>query len=188
MLFTELEGERLSPRMVRTQTMFLIIAGNETTRNLIGSCVYRLAGDLPLQEELRRDPALVPALIEETLRLDAPVQMLARTCTSAISLAGVAIEAGERVVFHLAGANRDPACFEEPDAFRLARRNARDHVGFGAGAHVCPGAYLARMETRVVLESLLARSEKIALAPGYTWDPNPVFWALGPRTLRVTLQ
>jgi cytochrome P450 len=188
MLFSEVEGERLSPRMVRTQTMFLIIAGNETTRNLMGNCVHRLAGDLALQEELRRDPSLVPALIEETLRLDAPVQMLARTCTSAISLAGGRVEAGERIVFHLAAANRDPACFEEPDAFRIARRNARDHVGFGAGPHVCPGAYLARMETRVVLETLLARTEKIALAPGYTWDPNPVFWALGPRTLRVTLQ
>jgi cytochrome P450 len=188
MLFTEIEGERLSPRMVRTQTMFLIIAGNETTRNLIGSCVYRLASDLALQEELRRDPQLVPALIEETLRLDAPVQMLARTCTSPIPLAGERVEAGERVVFHLAAANRDPACFDEPDAFRIARRNARDHVGFGAGPHVCPGAYLARMETRVVLETLLARTAKLALAPDYAWDPNPVFWASGPRTLRVTLE
>jgi cytochrome P450 len=188
MLFTETLGERLSPRMVRTQTMFLIIAGNETTRNLMGNCVHRLAGDPALQKAVRRDPRLVPALIEETLRLDAPVQMLARTCTSPISLAGVRVEPGERVVFHLASANRDASCFDAPDEFHLARRNARDHVGFGAGAHVCPGAYLARMETRVVLETLLAGSEKIALAPGYAWDPNPVFWALGPRTLRVALQ
>jgi cytochrome P450 len=168
--------------------MFLIIAGNETTRNLIGNCVYRLASDLALQEQLRRDPALVPALIEETLRLDAPVQLLARTCTSPLELAGVPIAAGERVVFQLASANRDEACFAEPDTFRLARRNARDHVGFGAGAHVCPGAWLARMETRVVLETLFERTAKLALAPGYAWDPNPVFWASGPRTLRVTLE
>ena len=188
MLFTEIGGERLSPRMVRTQTMFLIIAGNETTRNLIGNCVYRLAADLALQEEVRRDPELIGALIEETLRLDAPVQMLARTCTNPISLVGTRIDAGERVVFHLASANRDAACFEDPDAFSLVRRNARDHVGFGAGPHVCPGAYLARMETRVVLETLLARTAKLALAPSYVWDPNPVFWACGPRTLRVTLE
>jgi cytochrome P450 len=188
MLFTEIEGERLSARMVRTQTMFLIIAGNETTRNVIGNCVYRLASDLALQDQIRRDAALIPALIEETLRLDAPVQLLGRTCMRPLELEGIPIEEGDRVLFHLASANRDPAAFEEPDAFRLGRRNARDHVAFGAGAHVCPGAYLARMETRVVLETLLARTEKIALAPGYTWDPNPVFWALGPRTLRVTLQ
>ncbi len=187
LLFTEIEGERLSARMVRTQTMFLIVAGNETTRNLMGNCVYRIACDPALQESLRSDPALVPAVIEETLRLDAPVQLLGRSCTKALELDGVPVDAGERVLFHLASANRDEACFEEPDVFRLARRNARDHVAFGAGAHVCPGAFLARMETRVVLETLLARTEKIALAPGYVWDPNPVFWALGPRTLKVTL-
>ena len=187
LLFTEIEGEKLSPRMVRTQTMFLIVAGNETTRNLMGNCVHRLARDAALYERLRREPTLVPALIEETLRLDSPVQLLARTCTRPIALDGVRIDEGERVLFHLASANRDEACFEEPAAFRLDRRNARDHVAFGAGAHVCPGAYLARMETRVVLETLLARIEKLALAPGYAFDPNPVFWALGPRTLRLTL-
>ncbi len=187
LLFTEIEGEKLSPRMVRTQTMFLIVAGNETTRNLMGNCVYRLARDPALYERLGREPGLVPALIEETLRVDSPVQLLARTCGDPIALDGVRIAAGERVLFHLASANRDEACFDEPDRFRLSRPNARDHVGFGGGAHVCPGAYLARMETRVVLETLLARAPKLALAPGYTWDPNPVFWALGPRTLRLRL-
>jgi len=187
LLFTEVQGERLSPHMVRTQTMFLIVAGNETTRNLIGNCVHRLARDPVLFERLRREPALVPALIEETLRLDSPVQLLARTCTRALVIDGVPIEVGERVLFHLAAANRDEQTFDEPDAFRLERPNARDHVAFGAGPHVCPGAYLARMETRVVLEGLLARVEKLALAPGYAWDPNPVFWALGPRTLRLAL-
>ena len=186
LLFTEIEGERLSPRMVRTQTMFLIVAGNETTRNLMGNCVHHLARDPALHERLRREPGLAPALIEETLRLDSPVQLLARTCTKPIVLDAVPIAAGERVLFHLASANRDEACFEEPDALRLDRRNARHHVGFGAGAHVCPGAYLARMETRVVLETLLARVPKLVLAPGYAFDPNPVFWALGPRTLRLT--
>jgi cytochrome P450 len=187
LLFTEVQGERLSPRMVRTQTMFLIVAGNETTRNLLGNCVHRLAREPALFERLRREPGLVPALIEETLRLDSPVQLLARTCTEPLALDGVPIAAGERVLFHLASANRDEQSFEEPDRFRLDRPNGRDHVAFGAGAHVCPGAYLARLETRVALELLLARVEKLALAPGYAWDPNPVFWALGPRTLRVTL-
>jgi len=188
LLFTEIEGEKLSPRMVRTQTMFLIVAGNETTRNLMGNCVYRLARDPMLYERLRGEPGLVPALIEETLRMDSPVQLLARTCTEPIALDGVRIAAGERVLFHLASANRDEACFEAPDEFRLDRENARDHVGFGGGPHVCPGAYLARMETRVVLETLLARAPKLGLAAGYAWDPNPVFWALGPRTLRLRLE
>ena len=187
LLLSEIEGEKLSPRMVRTQTMFLIVGGNETTRNLMGSCVYRLARDPQLYERVRREPGLVPALIEETLRLDSAVQLLARTCLAAIQLDGVHVAAGERVLFHLASANRDEACFEAPDEFRLDRPNGRDHVGFGGGPHICPGAYLARMETRVVLETLLERAPKLALAPGYTWDPNPVFWAVGPRTLRLTL-
>ncbi len=187
LLFSEIEGEKLSPRMVRTQTMFLIVAGNETTRNLMGSCVHRLARDPRLYERLLREPGFVPALIEETLRMDSPVQLLARTCLEPIALDGVRIAAGERVLFHLASANRDEACFEVPDEFRLDRPNARDHVGFGGGPHICPGAYLARMETRVVLETLLARAPTLALAKGYAWDPNPVFWALGPRTLRLTL-
>ena len=187
LLFTEIEGEKLSPRMVRTQTMFLIVAGNETTRNLMGSCVYHLAHDPLLYERLRHEPGLVPALIEEVLRMDSPVQLLARTCNEPIEIDGVRIASGERVIFHLASANRDEACFEAPGELRLDRENARDHVGFGGGPHVCPGAYLARMETRVVLETLLARAPTLALAKGYAWDPNPVFWALGPRTLRLTL-
>jgi cytochrome P450 len=149
--------------------------------------VFRLARDPALFERVRGEPGLVPAFIEETLRLDSPVQLLARTCMQPIELDGVPIAAGDRVLFHLASANRDEACFEAPDTFRLERPNPRDHVAFGAGAHVCPGAYLARMETRVVLETLLARVERLALAPGYAWDPNPVFWAFGPRTLRLTV-
>jgi len=117
-----------------------------------------------------------------------PAERLARTCTEPIELDGVRIASGERVIFHLASANRDEASFEAPDELRLDRDNARDHVGFGGGPHVCPGAYLARMETRVVLETLLARAARLALAPSYAWDPNPVFWALGPRTLRLRLE
>jgi cytochrome P450 len=188
MLFTEVDGERLSPRMVRTQTMFLIIAGNETTRNLIGNCFHRLARDAELYARLRAEPALVGPLIEESLRLDAPVQLLARTCTRPIELDGVRIEAGERVLFSLAAANRDPLRWQAPVEFRLDRADPRDHLGFGAGPHICPGAYLARLETRVALETCLARVAQLELAPGYVWDPNPVFWAQGPRSLRVRLR
>lgn len=148
---------------------------------------WRACAPPALFERVRGEPGLVPAFIEEARRLDSPVQLLARTCTQPIELDGVPIAAGDRVLFHLASANRDEACFEAPDAFRLERPNPRDRVAFGAGAHVCPGAYLARMETRVVLETLLARVERLALAPGFAWDPNPVFWAFGPRTLRLTL-
>ncbi len=187
LLNAEVDGERLSRRAVLTQTLFLIIAGNETTRNLIGNVIHRLAEDPSRYERIRKDRALVPVLIEESLRLDAPVQLLARTCTEDIEIDGVLIKKGDRVLHSIASANRDENVYPDADQFRLDRPKPRDHVGFGAGPHICPGAFLARMETQVAVETLLDRVDKIELASGYVWDPNPVFWALGPRTLRVTL-
>ena len=186
LLETEVEGERLTHRAVRTQILMLILAGNETTRNLIGNLLWRLAGHPELAAELRADPAQVETAIEESLRLDTPVQFLARTCTTPIEIDGVKVDAGDRIVIGIASANRDERVFEDADAFRLDRPRLREHVGFGAGPHVCPGAFLARMETRIALQDFLAAVEHFAPAPGYTLDSNPVPWAFGPQTLRVT--
>ncbi len=188
LLNTEIEGERLSQRAVLTQTIFLIIAGNETTRNLIGNLIHRLAGDPNLYQQIQGDKALVPALIEESLRVDSPVQLLARTCTKDVEIDGVPIKKGDRVLHSIGSANRDESVYPEADQFRLDRPRPRDHVAFGAGPHVCPGAFLARMEAQIAVETLLDRIAKLELAPGYVFDPNPVFWAFGPRTLRVTLK
>ena len=187
MLQSEIEGERLSPRAVLTQSMFLIIAGNETTRNLIGNLVYRLAEDPDLYQKILSERELIPTLIEESLRLDSPVQLLARTCTADVEIDGVAIKKGDRVLHSIASANRDERFYPDADQFQLDRPRPRDHVAFGAGPHVCPGAFLARMEAEVAIETLLDGVAGLGLAPGYVFDPNPVFWALGPRTLRVTL-
>ena len=187
LLTTEIEGERMSRRAVLTQSMFLIIAGNETTRNLIGNLIHRLALDPDLYQRIRKDRELVPVLVEESLRIDSPVQLLARTCTRAVEIDGVSILEGDRVLHSIASANRDAAVYPNADEFRLDRPRPRDHVAFGAGPHVCPGAFVARMEARVAIETLLDRVAGLALAPGYRFDPNPVFWALGPRTLRVVL-
>ena len=91
------------------------------------------------------------------------------------------------MLYSIASANRDESVYPDPDLFRLDRERSRDHVGFGAGPHICPGAFLARMEAQVAVETVLDAVSKIDLAPGYVFDPNPVFWALGPRSLRVTL-
>ncbi len=187
LLRAEVDGERLTRRAVLTQTIFLIVAGNETTRNLLGNLIYRLAEVPSRYAALRADRALVANVIEESLRFDSPVQLLARTCTAKIDVDGVPVQEGERVLYSLASANRDERFYDDPNTFRLDRARPRDHVAFGAGPHVCPGAFLARMEAKVALETLLDRVERIELAPGYVFDPNPVFWALGPRTLRVRL-
>ena len=187
LLYTEIEGERLSERAVLTQSMFLIIAGNETTRNLIGNLIYRLADNPNLYQEIRADRELIAPLIEESLRIDSPVQLLARTCTADVEIDGVRIKEGDRVLHSIASANRDESLYPDAGKFRLDRPRPREHVAFGAGPHICPGAYLARMEAQVAIETLKDRVAALGLAPGYVFDPNPVFWAFGPQTLRVTL-
>ncbi len=184
---TEIDGERLSDVAIRTQLMVLIIAGNETTRNLIGNAFHTLASDPALYARLRHDRSIIPTVVEESLRHDSPVQILARTCTQNTAIEGVEIAANEAVVFGVGSANRDERCYEEPDTFRLDRPDPWDHVAFGAGPHICPGAALARLEATIALEVLSERVERFTLAPGYAFDPNPVFWAHGPRSLAVRL-
>lgn len=187
MLTTEIDGEKLSKTAVRTQLMFLIMAGNETTRNLIGSILRRFAEDAELYALVRQDRDRIGPLIEESLRADAPVQLLARTCTKPIELDGVQIEEGDRVLFSVASANRDADAFSCPADFRTDRESPRDHLGFGAGPHVCPGAVLARMEADAAIRTFVDRVSGIRLAPGHDVEPNPVFWANGPMKLRVEL-
>ena len=188
LLRTEIEGERLSDRMIRTQTMFLIVAGNETTRNLIGNCLHRLATAPGLHARVRAERRLVPVLIEESLRHDSPVQVLGRAVRADTAIEGCPLRAGDRVVFGIASANRDARAFERPEEFRLDRRNPRDHLTFGTGPHVCPGAALARLETLAFLEAFCERVAAFRLADGATPEPNPVFWAHGWRSLVVALE
>jgi cytochrome P450 len=134
--------------------MLLLVAGNETTTNLIGNAAYAL---LEHPEQLARvasDPSLVPALIEETLRWDAPIQMLFRTASCDTEVAGTAIPKGATVVPLLGSANRDERVFEAPDRFDVGR-DAKGHLAFGLGLHFCLGSALARLEARVALEALV---------------------------------
>jgi cytochrome P450 len=91
------------------------------------------------------------------------------------------------VAFGLASANRDPRTYDDPDAFRLDRPSPRDHLAFGGGPHVCPGAALARLEGRVALEVFVDRAHTARVVDGYRRKPVPVFWANGPRTLPVVI-
>ncbi len=184
---TEVEGERLSDRMIRTQTMFLIVAGNETTRNLIGSCLHRLATSPQLYAQLRDAPERLPNLVEEVLRHDSPVQVLGRAVLADTEVEGCPMRKGDRVVFGIASANRDERVFEHPEEFRLDRRRPREHLAFGTGPHICPGAALARLETLAFLESFSTHVSAFRLAPDATPEPNPVFWALGFRSLVAIL-
>ena len=187
LLQAEVEGERLSDRMIRTQTMFLIVAGNETTRNLLGSCLHRLAISPGLHARLRSDPTRIPPFVEEVLRHDSPVQVLGRAVLADTQISGCPMRRGDKVVFGIASANRDERAFEKPEEFRIDRARPREHLAFGTGPHICPGAALARLETQALLESFCARVRSLRLAPDAVPEPNPVFWALGYRSLVAIL-
>lgn len=185
---TDIDGEYLSDRMIRTQVMFLIVAGNETTRNLISHCFYKLASEPDLFARLKAEPELIETLVEETLRLEAPVQILARAVLADTTVEGCPLHEGDKVVFGLASANRDDSVHEDPDDFRLDRERPRDHLAFGTGPHVCPGATLARVETKMVVEELLSRTASLRLIDGFEPTPNPVFWANGHKTLPTLIE
>lgn len=160
----------------------LLVAGNITTTNLISSAALVLAERPDVFSTIRRDPAVIPAFIEEVLRFDGPAKMLLRRATREVELSGVVIPEGAIVAALLAAANRDPEVFPEPDVFDV-RRNTRSHVSFGFGIHFCVGAALSRLEGRVVFEEIARR------LPPFSREPEPLAWihALGLRGLAKLL-
>jgi cytochrome P450 len=145
--------------------ILLLVAGNETTTNLIGNGAAAFAAEPEQAALLRRRPDLLPAAIEEILRWDAPVQGLFRSTTRPVTLAGVELPAGSMVLASFAAANRDSRHFPDADRFDIERRPG-DHLAFGHGIHYCLGASLARLEARLVGETLLARDARLQPMPG----------------------
>ncbi|MCB1247976.1 MAG: cytochrome P450 [Acidimicrobiales bacterium] len=139
----------------------LLSAGGESTTSLLGNAMWALANDRPLQDRLRADRELLPAFLEEVLRLDSPFRYHLRYARQATVLDGVEVPAGAVVVLLWAAANRDPRRFEDPDDLRLDRAFPRDHVGFGRGIHLCVGAPLARLEAEIVLGALIDATTSI---------------------------
>jgi cytochrome P450 len=182
------EDQPMSDRMIRTQLMNLLVAGNETTRNLLGSLFYRLASDQEFHAEIRADRSLIPNFIEETLRLESPVRFVVRRCPQGAHLGDAELTPDSTVLVSLEAANHDPGVWGDPDDFDVRRTDAKDHLAFGAGRHICPGAFLARLEAELVLETYLDLIETTKLVEGVDYVPNPVYWARGPITLPVVLQ
>lgn len=155
-------------------------AGQDTTATLLGASL-RIIGERPeLQDELRGNPALIPAFIEEVLRHSGPVKSTFRLARKPVTLAGVNIAPGTHVMIATAAVNRDPRRFDAPAEFQMGRSSAKDHLAFGRGAHTCPGAALARTETRISLERILARLGDIAIDPARHGGPGERRFAYAP--------
>jgi len=164
LLAAELDNEKLSPANVLMMTQTLIGAGNDTTRALLSGMVLALAGHPEQFDLVRRDPSLVPNVVEEALRWTSPARGFIRTALEDTEINGQPIAAGERVYIAYDSANRDEEVFPDPGTFDVTRPLNTPHVGFGFGTHVCIGASLVRMEVRTFLERLVPRFSGIELA------------------------
>jgi cytochrome P450 len=143
----------------------LLRGGFNTTTDAASNFALRLATGADLQRLLMSNPTLLPEAIEECLRLDPPVSALARRCTKETTIAGETLSAGERLLYMIVSANRDPEEFEGPDQFRLGRQSNR-HLSFGGGVHRCVGSHFARQSLRVLFEELFKRVTRIELDSG----------------------
>ena len=152
----EVDGEHLSEEELLGFCLLLLIAGHETTTNLLSNSAVVLAQHPESRRQLADNPALVPAAVEELLRYDSPVQGLGRTLTRQVDLHGQPMKAGDTVLLLFGSANRDDHAFPDADRFDINRRPERQ-VAFGRGIHFCLGASLARLEARIALQALLAR-------------------------------
>src|SRR3954470_21308105 len=168
-------GDRLSGRELVSMVFLLLIAGHETTVNLIGNGAYLMLTRPDVYERLRADRKLVPAAVEEFLRYESPVETTTpRFTTEPVEIGGVTIPAGEMVLVSLSSVNRDEDRFAAADRFDLARAD-NPPLAFGHGIHFCLGAPLARMEGQVAFETLLDRLPNLALAvpaDSLAWRPG----------------
>jgi cytochrome P450 len=153
---SEIDGRPISEDEALGLTLFTVVAGHETTVGGIGGLMYFLAKVPGLQERLTADPSLIANAVEESLRLESPVQGMGRTIVDGARVHGQQFADGDKVWLLFAAGNRDPRQFENPDEFDLDRRNNR-HLGFGDGIHRCVGAPLAQIEMRVAAEQVLRR-------------------------------
>ena len=182
----ELEGSHLTHAEMLRMLILLLVAGNETTTNLIGNAVLALLDHPDALARLRAERALLPSAVDEVMRWSSPVQMDPRRATRALELHGHSIDADQLVVCWLGSANRDEDVFPDGERFDVARTDNR-HLAFGFGPHYCLGANLARLEAQVALAALLDRTrafERIDDAP-LPLHPSIVFRGVTALPLRL---
>ena len=180
----EVDGERLTPEELLGFVQLLLIAGQETTANLINNAVLCLVENPDQLARLRANPTLLPSAIEEVLRYRSPLQWMPRATRRAVAMHGQTIPAGKMVFPLIGSANRDPKQFAAADRFDITR-DPNPHIAFGHGIHSCLGAPLARLEARIALADLLGRLEELELASAEPWEPRKALHVLGPSRLQI---
>ena len=184
----QMAGAPLSDTEITYNIRGLLIAGNVTTTDLIGNAVRLLLTHPAQLQKLRDDPSLWPNAVEEVLRYEAPVDFTWRIATHAEELSGCPVASGAALNVFIRSANRDEAAFAAAHEFDVSRARASRHLSFGGGAHICPGAPLARMEAKHLLSRLFVRFPKLRLAEPDAppaWRRLPGFRGLETLSLRA---
>jgi len=182
----QIDGEELTDDEQLGMLQQFLVAGNETTTNLISNMIRCLAENPDLQNRIRQQPELIEAFVEEMLRSEAPVGGLFRQAKIDVEIAGTKIPAGDHMWLVFASANRDECKFAAPDSVDPERANVKDHLAFGNGEHFCPGAGLARAEARIALQLVLEHLDDIRLAPDNDFPYGDSFVLRGLTSLKIT--
>ena len=179
------EGDRLTADELVTNCILLLIAGHETTTNLIGNGTLALLRNPAELSRWRADPSLAKTAVEELLRYDSPVHLTARTAMQDVTVGDTEVKAGEPLTLLLAAANRDPDEFADPAVLDIGRVENR-HLAFGGGPHFCLGAALARLEGQIALSALVTRFPRLQLtADEFEWNPTTTLRGLRALPLSV---
>ena len=174
----EMEGDRLTEAELLTTCVTLLTAGHETTTTLIANGLYTLLCHPQQMAQLRGNPALMPAAVEEMLRFESPLQRNPRRVAEDLEFGGQRMRRGDYMLQILGAANRDPDVFADPDYFNLVRQPNR-HLAFGLGLHFCIGAALGRLEALIAISTILRRLPGLRLnAPAVEWEPRTLFRGL----------
>jgi cytochrome P450 len=182
----KIDGEELTDDEQLGMLQQFLVAGNETTTNLISNMIRCLAENPELQDRIRQHPELIEPFVEEMLRSEAPVGGLFRQAKVDVEIAGTTIPAGDHMWLVFASANRDECKFAEPDVVDPERANVKDHLAFGNGEHFCPGAGLARAEARIALQLVLEHLDDIRLTPDNDFPYGDSFVLRGLTSLKIT--
>ena len=190
LIHAEVDGSPITEAELLGMIQLLVFGGLDTTAGTLGNIMVRFCRQPEIPQLLREQPELIPAAVEELLRLDAPFVFIARTLTEDVEVAGQQLKAGEQVMVSWRSANYDEEVFVDPKAFDLQRENCKRHMAFGSGTHRCAGQNLARLNLELTLEALVNRlgdirfaedAEPITYHPGFSQAPKQVPIRFTPR-------
>lgn len=183
----QIDGKPLSPEFLDGSWLLIVFAGNDTTRNSLSGTMRLITENAGIRDELKSEPDLFPNFVNEAIRLVTPVTYMRRTATQDTELGGQKIAEGEKVVMYYPAANRDPEKFADPNRFDIRRANAKEHLSFGNGPHVCLGQRVANMQLEAAYRQILGRFPKVRWTGEQVLAPNNFVHAISSLTVDLGL-